>query len=63
MDSVTSATVAASMAETKAGQAVSMEVLKKALDAQATAAAGMIEALPKIQNLPEHLGQNINTTA
>lgn len=63
MDSVTSATVAASMAETKAGQAISMEVLKKALDAQATAAAGMIEALPQVQNLPDHLGQNINTTA
>lgn len=63
MDSVTSATVAASMAETKAGQAISMEVLKKALDAQATAAAGMIEALPQIQNMPDHLGQNINTTA
>jgi hypothetical protein len=63
MDSVTSATVAASMADTKVGQAVTMNVLKKALDAQESVATGLINALPPVQNLPDHLGQNINTTA
>lgn len=45
----------------------SVKVLKKALDAQASAAQTLIESLPEPQkpasNLPAHLGRNIDTTA
>lgn len=47
-------------------QAVSIAVLKKALDVSAESATALIEAIPDNQatpNLPAHLGQNINTTA
>lgn len=51
-----------------AGDAVGIQVLKKAMDMQAQSAAALIEALPKptqpsSANLPPHLGQNVNTTA
>lgn len=44
---------------------VSIAVLRKALDVQASSAATLIEAIPSVgsANLPPHLGQNINTTA
>ncbi|MEN3294761.1 MAG: hypothetical protein V7642_4014 [Burkholderiales bacterium] len=53
------------METTRTGQAVSIAVLKKALDTQATSAAALIQALPPVQpaSLPPHLGQNVNTTA
>ena len=59
-------TVATTMAETSTNQAVSIAVLKKAMDLSAAGALALIEAIPDntpIQNLPSHLGQNINTTA
>ena len=46
---------------------VDLAVLKKALDIEASSAAAMVAALPpptsQPNNLPPHLGQNINTTA
>jgi hypothetical protein len=47
-------------------QAVSIAVLKKAIDVDADSATALIAAIPDMQaspNLPAHLGQNINTTA
>ncbi len=49
-----------------AGDAVGVTVLKKALDMQAQNAMALINALPQppqAQNLPSHLGQNVNTKA
>jgi hypothetical protein len=53
------------MEAARTGQAIGIAVLKKALDAQATSAAALIQALPPVQSasLPPHLGQNVNTTA
>ena len=46
---------------------VDLAMLKKALDLEASSAAAMVAALPpptsQPNNLPPHLGQNINTTA
>jgi hypothetical protein len=46
---------------------VDLAMLKKALDIEASSAAAMVAALPpptsQPNNLPPHLGQNINTTA
>lgn len=66
MDVTGIANVATAMAETSTNQAVSIAVLKKAMDLSAAGALALIEAIPDtqpIQNLPPHLGQNINTTA
>lgn len=66
MDVTSIANVATTMAETSTNQAVSIAVLKKAMDLSAAGALALIEAIPDntpIQNLPSHLGQNINTTA
>ena len=51
-----------------AGDAVGTQVLKKALEIQAQNAKTLIDSLPQpVQptsaNLPQHLGQNVNTTA
>ncbi|MDA8384370.1 MAG: YjfB family protein [Betaproteobacteria bacterium] len=46
--------------------ATSVAVLRKALNLEAQSAATLINALPRPtspQNLPPHLGQNINTAA
>jgi len=37
--------------------------LNKAADSQARSALALISAIQNVQNLPSHLGQNINTTA
>lgn len=66
MDVTGIANVATTMAETSTNQAISIAVLKKAMDLSAASALALIEAIPdntSIQNLPSHLGQNINTTA
>lgn len=66
MDVTGIANVATTMAETSTNQAVSIAVLKKAMDLSAAGALALIEAIPDntpVQNLPPHLGQNINTTA
>ncbi len=66
MDVTGIANVATAMVETSTNQAVSIAVLKKAMDISAAGALALIEAIPdnkSIQNLPSHLGQNINTIA
>jgi hypothetical protein len=52
--------------DTNVNDKVAVEVLKKANEVQASSAAALIEALPPAtpaNNLPPHLGKNINTTA
>ena len=66
MDVTGIASVATTMAESRTNQAVGIAVLKKAMDVSAAGALALIQAIPdnrSIQNLPLHLGQNINTTA
>jgi hypothetical protein len=56
----------ASLSQTTPNDEVGYAVLRKALDAESSAAVQLIDALPPVQpsaNLPGHLGQNINTTA
>ena len=59
--------LATSMAEFSANQAVGIAVLKKAIDSNAAGALALIEAIPDANqtsaSLPQHLGQNVNTTA
>lgn len=42
---------------------IGMTVLKKAQEIDAQSALQLIQSIPNVQNLPSHLGQNINTTA
>jgi hypothetical protein len=47
-------------------QAVSVDVLKKAIDIDQTNATALIQAIPQTPstpNLPANLGNNVNTTA
>ncbi len=66
MDVTGIANVATAMSDASTNQAVGIAVLKKAIDLNAAGALALIEALPdntSTQNLPAHLGKNINTTA
>ncbi|WP_394808257.1 YjfB family protein [Nitrosomonas sp.] len=66
MDVAGIANLATAMADASTNQAVGIAVLKKAIDINAAGALALIEALPDInstQNLPAHIGKNINTTA
>jgi hypothetical protein len=63
MDVSAIASLATSMSQTRLAQEVSMAVLKKALDAQASSGLALVQALPQPVNLPANLGQNINITA
>ena len=62
ISSVSSLSTAASQAQT--GDAVSIAVLKKAIDLQAQGALQLIDSLPQpTTNSPSHLGQGVNTFA
>ena len=62
ISSVSSLSTAASQAQT--GDAVSIAVLKKAIDLQAQGALQLIESLPQpATNSPPNLGQGVNTFA
>lgn len=62
MDVNNIASLAISMSNQRAGDAIGVTVLKKALEAQASSAMALIDALPQ-PNLPSNLGNSINTTA
>lgn len=60
------ARAASTIAETGIKQEAGMAVLKRAQEIEKATATQLLDAIPaagSIQNLPEHLGQNINTTA
>lgn len=66
MDVGNIASLATAMSSAKTDQEISIAVLKKAMDINTAGALALIEALPEnpsVQSLPQHLGQNINTTA
>ncbi len=65
MDVSAIAGMATGFEQAKTAQAISVTVLKKALDVQSTSALALLQALPPVTpvNLPSHLGQNINTIA
>lgn len=54
------------LANSTNAQALSVAVLKKALDSQTQAALSLIQAIPQppsTSGLPPNVGRNINTTA
>jgi tRNA A-37 threonylcarbamoyl transferase component Bud32 len=56
--------VAAQGSQQRATDAVDLTVLKKALNAQQSAAQSLINSLPTpSSSLPAHLGQNVNVVA
>ena len=63
MDVSSIAAVASNLAATTTSQAVSVAVLKKALATQSETAAALLQAIPAPLQLPDHLGQRINTVA
>lgn len=66
MDVTDIASTATAISNASTNQAIGIAVLKKAIDLSAEGALALIEAIPdnsSTQNLPAHLGQNINTTA
>jgi hypothetical protein len=66
MDVMGIAKLATSIAETGTKQDVQVAVLKRAQQIESSTATQLIDALkstPAVQNLPPHLGNNINTTA
>ncbi|MBC7453856.1 MAG: YjfB family protein [Massilia sp.] len=66
MDVTSIARLATSMAETGTKQEVDIAILKKAQQIESATATQLIDAIkatPTVQNLPQHLGNTINTTA
>lgn len=63
MDVSNIASLATEMATTRTNAEVGTAVLKKAIDLQAEGALALLNALPQVSSLPNHLGQNVNTTA
>jgi hypothetical protein len=65
MDVSTIASIATTMSNTATKEAVSVAVLKKAMNIEADNASALLAAIPSVpsQKLPPHLGQNVNTTA
>lgn len=63
MDVSRIASLATQLSSQKTDAEVGYAVLKKAINIQANSAIALINAIPSVQNLPAHLGQNINTTA
>lgn len=66
MDVMDIAKLSTSLADTGTTQAVSIAMLKKTEDVQASTAAQLLAALPAptpSPSLPSHLGNYINTTA
>jgi hypothetical protein len=66
MDVMGIAKLATSIADTGTRQDVSIAVLKKAQDIQASTATQLLDAVQAAAptpNLPAHLGKNVNTTA
>lgn len=62
MDVSQIASLATNLAQQKNSDAINVAVLKKALDTQANAALGLIQAIPQLPANP-NIGRNINTTA
>jgi hypothetical protein len=66
MDVMGIAKLATSIADTGTRQEVGIAMLKRAQDIQASTATQLLDAVQSAapaQNLPAHLGKNINTTA
>lgn len=66
MDVSSIAKAASTIADTGTKQEVDTAVQKRAEEIAASTATQMIDAVkepPTVQNLPDHLGQTINTTA
>jgi hypothetical protein len=58
------ASVATELSQTKIDSDIQVAVLKKTLDIASSSALALIDSIPTpTENLPPHLGQNINTTA
>ena len=57
--------LATSLTQQRNDQAVSVAVLKKAMQIQQGTASALLATLPPVEavSLPPHLGQTINTTA
>jgi hypothetical protein len=62
MDVSSLASLATQMSASQTGTQLGIAVLKSALDTQTQSTQMLIEALSQ-GNLPDHLGQNVNTTA
>jgi hypothetical protein len=63
MDVGSIASMATYMAQSRTDQAVGVAVTKLALDAQASSALALLNAIPAPPSLPSGLGQLLNTTA
>ena len=66
MDVTGIAKLSTSIADTGTREEVGLAVLKRAQDIQASTATQLLEAVQSAapaQNLPAHLGKNVNTTA
>ena len=63
--SSTPSSQANSLTQQKVGDAVGIKVLEKAMDIQGGSALELVESTsqPSNENLPPHIGQNINVTA
>lgn len=55
--------LASALSQVQVGNAVSVQVLKKAMDTEAQGALQLLQALPQPTNNPAHLGQNIDVKA
>lgn len=51
------------LSSTQAGNAIGVQVLKKAMQVEAQGALQLLQALPQPANNPPHLGQNVDVKA
>jgi hypothetical protein len=63
MDVSALASLGTQMSQQRTADSAQLLVLKKAMDVQATAALTLVASVTPSANLPEHLGQNVNTIA
>lgn len=55
--------LSATASQAQLGNAISVAVLKKAMEAQEQGALQLLQALPQPANNPDHLGQNVDVKA
>lgn len=63
MDISAIASLSTLLAQQRTGQSAELMVLKKALQIQESSAMTLIASVTPSENLPPHLGQNVNVVA
>ncbi len=63
MDVASVGSLSSALSQSQIGDAVSITVLKKAMDIQAQSAMQLLQAVPQVSNNPPNLGNHIDVKA